>query len=99
MPGETTIVPYDDDAQVAVQNVAPEGQPPCTRVTVWLPSDGIEVDFTVKGCIDLRMFHNGGTPTEHREEDVDYMHVCDLDDFVSALLHAQELAREKWRPI
>lgn len=48
------------------------------------------------GCVHIERFSNGDTPDKHSEENRDYLHVCDIDDFIARLVEAKEIARKKF---
>jgi hypothetical protein len=56
-------------------------------------------EFTLKwdGCVDYRKGSNGVKPSEDYivgSNNVDYMHICDLDDLIAKLQALRELGRK-----
>lgn len=67
--------------------------------TRWPPS--MVVSWGGRGCcVHLHSYSNGAMPgDEGREDDVDYLHICDLDDFIEelqALRAAMRWQRPEW---
>ena len=49
------------------------------------------VEVKWDGCVHIFRYLNGSTANTFDESDVDYLHVCDLDEFAESLM---ELAQE-----
>lgn len=66
------------------------------RGTQWPPS--MVITWGGQGCcLHLYSFSNGAMPGDGRDDDVDYLHICDLDDFIEEL-QAARAAMEWKRP-
>lgn len=53
---------------------------PPSMVASWFP----------EGCLHLYSYSNGAEPADDRDEDVDYFHVCDLQDFIDELTQLRD---------
>jgi hypothetical protein len=47
-------------------------------------------DVRRDGCIHIKRFHNGSRVDALDNPDMDYLHVCNLEDFISTLLSLAE---------
>ena len=60
--------------------------------TLWPPS--MVVSWGGRGCcVHLHSYYNGDMPDTAKDEDVDYLHICDLDDFINELQQLRETMR------
>ena len=60
-------------------------------------NSGLDATVRVDGCVDLRRYYNGAPHDDAviSENDIDYIHICDLAAFIAELeaLKAMALAR------
>ena len=51
------------------------------------------------GCVDYRWYHNGATVYDKntRSDDVDYIHICDINDMIERLQEIKKIAKENFR--
>lgn len=48
-------------------------------------NEDLQVHMKWDGCIDLRKYNNGTTPENHKEADCDYIHICEVKEFIVEL--------------
>ena len=68
------------------------------NVTV-VDEDCRDIEITLKwdGCIDINTYSNGSNPEEVlNNNDVDYIHICDVQRFIKQLQEVVEIAKEKF---
>ena len=58
---------------------------------------GFRAGVRFDGCVHLHMDSMDWNTGEPDREDSDYMHICDLDDFIKALQELRESAREHFK--
>ena len=51
----------------------------------------MEFDVRFDGCVHIRRWHNR---VEGEKDDCDYMHICDLDEFIAHLDEVRAKAKE-----
>ena len=61
--------------------------------------DALKLYFKWDGCVNIHKRHNGYTNEDHMsaeelEENEDYMHVCDLKEFVDQLQEVLAIAKD-----
>lgn len=59
---------------------------PSSDGTMWPPS--MTVSHVAGSCWHLYSYYNGAMPDDDSDDDVDYVHICDLDEFIG---HMQAL--------
>ena len=57
-----------------------------------------EVYIKWDGCVDILKYDNGFTTndeySEEKENNTDYIHICDLEDFIKELQEALDIAKD-----
>ena len=50
------------------------------------------------GCLDYRKYSNGATVYDEnvRNDDVDYIHICDINDMIERLQEIKKIAKENF---
>lgn len=48
------------------------------------------------GCVDIRIHSNASTVSNPLEDEVDYIHICDLDEFIKQLLELKAAREKHW---
>lgn len=59
--------------------------------------NAIQLDFKWDGCINMWKYYNGYTPNNNSEkvtENIDYMHICDLQEFINQLQEVLVIAKD-----
>lgn len=56
--------------------------------------NNLKIDMKWDGCVNIRKYYNGDTPEENTSENVSYMHICELKEFISELQEALDIAKE-----
>ena len=57
----------------------------------------IQLDFKWDGCINMWKYYNGYTPdddSEEVQENMDYLHICDLQKFINQLQEVLTIAKD-----
>lgn len=55
--------------------------------------NNLEVTMKWDGCINISKYYNGDTPENH-SGNVDYMHICEVKDFIKELQDVVRIAEE-----
>lgn len=48
------------------------------------------------GCIDLRRYWNGDTADNNSEDNVDYIHICEVKEFIKELQSVVDIAEQNF---
>ena len=59
--------------------------------------NAIQLDFKWDGCINMWKYYNGYTPdddSEEARENMDYIHICDLQEFINQLQEVLVIAKD-----
>lgn len=56
----------------------------------------MEIYMKWDGCIDLYTHCNGSTVDDERTEDVDYIHICEVKEFITILQEVVRIAEENF---
>lgn len=88
-----------NEPEIHIEQPTPEHD--VRGVRLWYAREGVEVHFTIKGCIDVRIFSNGAQPGDESpaDDNVDYVHICDMPKFIEMMTDALATAKPLWRPI
>ena len=57
----------------------------------------MEIHMKWDGCIDLRTYSNGSTPDDYSEENICYIHICDVKEFIKKLQDITYIAEQNFR--
>lgn len=48
------------------------------------------------GCIDIRKYENGDSPDNYNSQNVSYMHICEVKEFIKELQDVVRIAEENF---
>ena len=48
------------------------------------------------GCVDLRMYNNGDTYERYTADNIDYIHICNVKEFIEEMQSAFDIAKSKF---
>ena len=71
---------------------------PDTHLDLRNSENNLQIDITWEGCAHISMLSNGVTfdsPCEDQIKERDYVHICDLAEFIEQLQEAYNRAKEK----
>lgn len=65
-------------------------------ITVVNDYDNLEIRMKWDGCIDINKYSNGDTPENYSVDNVCYMHICEVQEFINELQSVVNIAKENF---